>query len=214
MIKLNLYISDAHGKINILNSVAASIIIMWSVLRFITTIFMCCCSQMFGPAPLPNDFIATMTLPLPPNFWWWHSNTYLSFLCAYVQTNFFKSWDCTVHIVTRLLAERSGTKIPAKTIVFFSVKNIHNGYDSAIQWVLGFLPGGKVATAWSRPLTSIWCWGQEYMELYLYSPYMSSWWWQEQLYLFHLYQPLYHYLRGSCVFLIMASVCHPINEYY
>lgn len=214
MIKLNLYISDTHGKINILNSVAASIIIMWSVLCFITTVFMCCCSQMFGPAPLPNDFIATMTLPFPPNFWWWHSNTYLSFLCAYVQTNLFKSWDSTVHIVTRLSAEWSGTKIPAKKIVFFSVKNICSG--PGVHWFCysmgpGFPSWGKVATAWSRPLTSIWWWGQEYMELYLYSPYMSSWWWQEQLYLFHLYQPLYYCLRGSCVFLIMASVCHPIN---
>jgi len=38
----------------------------------------------------------------------------------------------------------------------------------------GAFPGGKVARAWSWPLTSICCWGQECMQLYLHSPNMPS----------------------------------------
>jgi hypothetical protein len=36
-------------------------------------------------------------------------------------------------------------------------------------------PGGKAARAWSWTLTSIYCRGQECVELYLHSPSMSSW---------------------------------------
>jgi hypothetical protein len=35
---------------------------------------------------------------------------------------------------------------------------------------MGAFPGGKAAGAWGWPLTSIWCRGQERMELYLHSP--------------------------------------------
>jgi len=36
-------------------------------------------------------------------------------------------------------------------------------------------PGGKAVGAWSWPLNSIWCRGQEYVELYLHSPSTFSW---------------------------------------
>jgi len=39
----------------------------------------------------------------------------------------------------------------------------------------GYFPGGKVAGKWDWPLTSIWCWGEEWVELYLHSNCMLSW---------------------------------------
>jgi hypothetical protein len=39
----------------------------------------------------------------------------------------------------------------------------------------GYFPGGKAAGAWSWPLTSIKCRGQECLELCLHSPNTSSW---------------------------------------
>jgi hypothetical protein len=39
----------------------------------------------------------------------------------------------------------------------------------------GSFPGGKAAGAWSWPLTSIYCQGQECVELYLHSPITPSW---------------------------------------
>jgi len=45
-----------------------------------------------------------------------------------------------------------------------------------IQWLLVTLfLGGKVAGAWSWPLTSIYCRSQECVELCLHSPPTSSW---------------------------------------
>lgn len=56
---------------------------------------------------------------------------------------------------------------------------------------LGVFPGAKVARVWSWPL-SIWCKGQEWVELYLCSPHMPSWqvWVQLHLYKF-TYVPVY-----------------------
>jgi hypothetical protein len=39
----------------------------------------------------------------------------------------------------------------------------------------GSFPGGKAAGAWSWTFISIWCRGQEWVELYLHSPNMPSW---------------------------------------
>jgi hypothetical protein len=39
----------------------------------------------------------------------------------------------------------------------------------------GTFPGGKAARAWSWPLTSIYCRGQERVELYPHSPNAPSW---------------------------------------
>ena len=44
-----------------------------------------------------------------------------------------------------------------------------------VLWVLGFVPGGKAEGAWSWPLNSILCQGCEWVELYLYSPYVPTW---------------------------------------
>jgi len=45
-----------------------------------------------------------------------------------------------------------------------------------VKWVAGGLSlGGKAAGAWSWPLTAIYCWGQECVELYLHSPNTPSW---------------------------------------
>ena len=38
-----------------------------------------------------------------------------------------------------------------------------------IRWVSLFFPGGKAARVWCQPLTSIWCWVWEWLELYFYS---------------------------------------------
>jgi hypothetical protein len=39
----------------------------------------------------------------------------------------------------------------------------------------GSFLGDEASGAWSWPLTSVWCRGQEYVELHLYTPNTSSW---------------------------------------
>jgi hypothetical protein len=46
----------------------------------------------------------------------------------------------------------------------------------SIQWLLGAFTRGKEAGEWILLLTSIWCWGQEYMELYFHFPIRSQEW--------------------------------------
>jgi len=53
-----------------------------------------------------------------------------------------------------------------------------------MQWVTGYITGGKAAGAWSWPLSSISCRGYEWVELYLYA-YMPSWFGQGQLYVYN-----------------------------
>jgi len=57
-------------------------------------------------------------------------------------------------------------------ILFTTVSRMALGpTQPPIQWVLGgSFSEGEVVGAWGWPLTSISCWGQECMELYLYPP--------------------------------------------
>jgi hypothetical protein len=55
-------------------------------------------------------------------------------------------------------------------------KYLELGWGPPIQWVPGVLSLGlKAAEAWIWPLTSIWCRGQDCVELYLRSPNTPSW---------------------------------------
>jgi hypothetical protein len=73
-----------------------------------------------------------------------------------------------------LRAGRSGARVPAGAGNFLSTtaSRLAPGPIQPIsQWVPGAISlGGKAAGAWSWPLTSIYCRGQEYVELYIYSP--------------------------------------------
>jgi hypothetical protein len=57
---------------------------------------------------------------------------------------------------------------------------------------------GKVSKAWSWPFPSILCWDQEWMELYLCSPYLPPWCWHGQLYNYLLW---YSFQENTCIFL-------------
>jgi hypothetical protein len=65
-----------------------------------------------------------------------------------------------------------------RSSIFGVVKNVHFSLSCRpalgptkppIQWVPGSFPGGKVAVAWSWPLTSNYCRGQENVDLYMHS---------------------------------------------
>jgi hypothetical protein len=70
----------------------------------------------------------------------------------------------------------SGVRIPAGARTFSS-KLPHLLWDSHSLLMNGYrgsFSGGKAAAAWSWPHTSLQCWGEEWVELHLYCPYMPS----------------------------------------
>jgi hypothetical protein len=85
------------------------------------------------------------------------------------------SLDSSVGIATGcgLDDQGVGVRVPAGSRIFSSPcrpdrlwgppNSLANGY-----W--GSFPGGKGAVAWSWPFTSIQCWGQENVDLYIHSP--------------------------------------------
>lgn len=56
-----------------------------------------------------------------------------------------------------------------------------------IQLAQSLFPGGTAAEAWCWPVTSLQRQGKEWVELYLYSPYVPSWRGQGQIYLLYSY---------------------------
>jgi hypothetical protein len=92
-----------------------------------------------------------------------------------------KSRDSSVSIAVGYGLDNRGPRVwfPAGAGNFslhHRVQNVSGAHSASYQMgTSGSFPGGKVAGAWSWPLTSIWCRGQEWAELYLYSPNTSSW---------------------------------------
>jgi hypothetical protein len=78
-----------------------------------------------------------------------------------------------------LWAGWSGFRVPAAVGNFSLHRRVQTGYrnhpHSYPTVTRGSFPGDKAIEAWSWPLISIRCRGQECLELYLHSPNMPSW---------------------------------------
>jgi len=83
-------------------------------------------------------------------------------------------------------AERYRVQNPLVQVIFPFLKTSRSTLGPTqppIQGVSGFFPRGKPAEAWRKPLTSIYSRGYEWVEPYLYTPYMPSRSGQRKLYL-------------------------------
>jgi hypothetical protein len=78
-----------------------------------------------------------------------------------------------------LRAGWSGIRIPVGAGNFSLHHRVQTGSGvrpaSHLMDIRGSFPGGKAAGAWSWPLTSIYCRGQEWVDLYLHFPNTPSW---------------------------------------
>jgi hypothetical protein len=92
-----------------------------------------------------------------------------------------KSRDCSVGTALGYGLDDRGSRVrfPAGAGNFFLHHRVQNRSGahppSYPVGTRGSFPGGKAAEAWSWPLTSIYCRGQECVELYLHSGSMPSW---------------------------------------
>jgi len=87
--------------------------------------------------------------------------------------------SCVQHAVVyrdRPRAWLSGVRIPAGAITFSSKLPdlLWGSHSLLLNGYRGSFSGGKVAAAWSWSHVSLQCWGEERVELHLYSPYMPS----------------------------------------
>jgi hypothetical protein len=88
--------------------------------------------------------------------------------------NLCGSRDSSVVYSAGLRAGWSGVRVPAGAVNFSLHHRVHTGSGahpvSYPMGTKGSFPGDKEAGAWSWPLTSIQCRGQECVEIYLHSP--------------------------------------------
>jgi hypothetical protein len=79
----------------------------------------------------------------------------------------------------RLRAGWSEVRVPAGAGYFSLHHRVQTRSEAhPASYAMGIkclFPGGKVAEAWSRPLTCIYCWGQECVELYFHFSNTPSW---------------------------------------
>jgi hypothetical protein len=71
-------------------------------------------------------------------------------------------------IVTATFISSSPTRVKNEFHVVQTSSRVHP--TACPMGTRGSFPRGKVAGAWSRPLTSSWCRGQENVDLYIHSP--------------------------------------------
>jgi hypothetical protein len=98
-------------------------------------------------------------------------------MCVFLSVlNILKSSDSSVGIALGYGLDDWGSKVrfPAGAGNFSLHRCVQNGSEahpaSYTMGTGGSFHGGKPTGAWSWPLTSIWCRGQEWVELYLHSP--------------------------------------------
>jgi hypothetical protein len=100
---------------------------------------------------------------------------------TYVSYRSIKNRDSSVGIALGYWLDDRGCRVrfPAGARNFSLHHRVQNGPeahpDSYPMGNRGSFPGGKAAGAWSWPLTSIYCRGQECVELYIDSPDTPSW---------------------------------------
>lgn len=78
----------------------------------------------------------------------------------------------------RLRFDETVVRILIGARFFYLLKNAHNGSEAhppSYSIGTGVLSREYSGGAWSKPLTTLWCRGQEWVEFYPYSTHVSSW---------------------------------------
>jgi hypothetical protein len=91
-------------------------------------------------------------------------------------SSFLGSRDSVVGVATgyELDDREVGVRVPVGSRIFSSPRcpdQLWGPPNLLSSGAWGLFSGGNVAGAWSWPLTSSYCWGQENVDLYIYSPY-------------------------------------------